>query len=263
MYRFCTLYSGSSGNATYIGTESEGILIDIGKNAKQTTLALDRIGLSPEAVKAIFVTHEHRDHIAGLRVFCNRHHTPVYSTLGTLQAMEDKGCLTGAFDAFQITSYADIGDFHIECFHTSHDAAEPVGYTVTLPNGRRVTVSTDLGIITEEVRNAVLGSDTILLESNHDVNMLYNGPYPYPLKRRIAGEKGHLNNDAAAEMAAELLESGTQEIILGHLSSNNNIPELAFQTSAASLKQDGAELGLDIRLNVAPRNDIFLTEVGG
>lgn len=263
MYRFCTLYSGSSGNATYIGTESEGILIDIGKNAKQTTLALDRIGLSPEAVKAIFVTHEHRDHIAGLRVFCNRHHTPVYSTLGTLEAMEAKGCFTDAFDVFQITSFADIGDFHIECFPISHDAADPVGYTVTLPNGRRVTVSTDLGVVTEEVRNAVLGSDTILLESNHDVNMLYNGPYPYPLKRRIAGDKGHLNNDAAAEMAAELLESGTQEIILGHLSSNNNIPELAFQTSAASLKQDGAELGLDIRLNVAPRNDVFFTEVGG
>ncbi len=262
MYKFCTLYSGSSGNSTYIGTESEGILIDIGKNAKQTTLALERIGISPEAVKALFVTHEHRDHIAGLRVFCNRHHTPVYSTLGTLKAMEAKGCFTNAFDVFQMTDYADIGDFHIECFHTSHDAAEPVGYTVTLSNGKRVTVSTDLGVVTEEVRNAILGSDTILLESNHDVNMLYNGPYPYPLKRRIAGNKGHLNNDVAAETAAELLESGTQEIILGHLSTNNNIPELAYQTSAASLKQDGAELNLDIRLNVAPRNDVFMTEVG-
>lgn len=261
MYRFCTLYSGSSGNATYIGTESEGILIDIGKNAKQTTLALDSLGIAPEAVKALFVTHEHRDHIAGLRVFCNRHHTPVYSSLGTLQALEDKNCLTGNFDVFQMSDFADIGDFHIELFHTSHDAAEPVGYTITLPNGRRVTVSTDLGIITEEVRNAILGSNTILLESNHDVNMLYNGPYPYPLKRRIAGEKGHLNNDVAAEMAAELLESGTQEIILGHLSTNNNIPELAFQTSAASLKADGAEVNRDIRLNVAPRNDVFQTEV--
>lgn len=261
MYRFCTLYSGSSGNSTYIGTESEGILIDIGKNAKQTTLALDRLGIAPEAVKALFITHEHRDHISGLRVFCNRHHTPVYSTLGTLDAMEEKGLFTGTFDVFQMTDFADIGDFHVECFHTSHDAAEPVGYTVTLPNGKKVTVSTDLGVVTQEVRDAILGSNTILLESNHDLNMLYNGPYPYPLKRRIAGEKGHLNNDVAAEMAAELLESGTQEIILGHLSANNNIPELAYQTSAASLKQGGAELDLDIRLNVAPRNDVFMTEV--
>ncbi len=261
MDRFCTLYSGSSGNAAYIGSESEGILVDIGKNAKQTTLALDSLGLSPKAVKAVFITHEHTDHIAGLRVFCKKHQIPVYASLGTLQALEKKGHLEGGFPVFQMTDYADIGDFHVECFHTSHDAAEPMGYTVSLKNGRRVSVSTDLGVVTQEVRDAILGSDTILLESNHDVNMLFNGPYPYPLKRRIASEIGHLSNEVAADLAVDLLQSGTKEIILGHLSSQNNVPELAYETSAASLTREGADLSSDIRLHVAPRNDSLFTEV--
>ncbi|MDD5886297.1 MAG: MBL fold metallo-hydrolase [Oscillospiraceae bacterium] len=261
MYQFCTLYSGSSGNATYIGDESAGILIDIGRNAKQTTLALDSLGLSPEAVKAVFVTHEHTDHVAGLRVFCKRHHIPVYASLGTLQALDEKGCLDGNFPTYQMTDFADVGDYHIASFPISHDAAEPTGYRVTLPNGRCVAVSTDLGVVTEAVRQAILGCSTVLLESNHDRNMLFNGPYPYPLKRRIDSAEGHLNNEAAAETSAELLESGTTQIILGHLSSQNNLPELAFETASQSLRQDGAKIGLDIRLAVAPRQNVLRTEV--
>lgn len=264
MYQFCTLYSGSSGNAAYLGDPHEGILVDIGKNAKQTELSLSRLGLDPTAVKAIFLTHEHTDHIAGLRVFCKRYHIPVYGSLGTLEYLDEHGHLNGDFPVFQITDYADIGDFHVDCFHTLHDAAEPLGYAVTLPDGTKVAVSTDLGVVTEEVRQAVLGAKTILLESNHDVNMLNNGPYPYPLKRRILSERGHLSNDSAAEMAVSLLESGTTQIILGHLSSSNNVPELAWQTTAASLQGVGAALGsegADIRLDVAPRNEVLHTEV--
>ena len=258
---FGTLYSGSSGNSTYIGDRSGGILVDVGKNAKQTTLALQEMGVSPEQIHAIFVTHEHSDHICGLRVFANRHHIPVYASLGTLEALDEKGHLKGDFPVFQMTNTADIGDFHVQCFHTSHDCAEGMGYSITLPSGRRVSVATDLGIMTEEVKSAILGSQAVLLESNHDLGMLFNGPYPYVLKQRISSELGHLNNDDAADTALDLVRSGTQQLILGHLSSENNVPDLAYQTTASMLLTGGAKVGADCLLDVAPRNSVLLKEV--
>ena len=233
---FGTLYSGSSGNSTYIGDRSGGILVDVGKNAKQTTLALQEMGLSPEQIHAIFITHEHTDHICGLRVFANRYHIPVYASLGTLEALDEKGHLKGDFPVFQMTNTADIGDFHVQCFHTSHDCAEGMGYSITLPSGRRVSVATDLG-------------------------MLFNGPYPYVLKQRINSEFGHLNNDDAADTALELVRSGTTQLILGHLSSENNVPDLAYQTTASMLLTGGAKVGADCLLDVAPRNSVLLKEV--
>ena len=258
---FCTLYSGSSGNATYVGDRQNGILIDVGKNAKQTTLALESLGLSPDAVRAIFLTHEHSDHISGLRVFANRHHIPVYASLGTLEYLDEHGHLAGDFPVYQMVRAADIGDFHITCFHTSHDCAEGMGYTIVLPSGKQVSVATDLGIMTEEVLHGIRGSRTILLESNHDLGMLFNGPYPYLLKQRISSETGHLNNDDAASAARELVETGTQQLILGHLSRENNLPELAFQTTASMLKAAGAAVGADYRLDVAPWERALRTEV--
>ncbi|MBQ8063067.1 MAG: MBL fold metallo-hydrolase [Clostridia bacterium] len=258
---FGTLYSGCSGNATYLGDRSGGILIDVGKNAKQTTLALQEMGLVPESIHAIFLTHEHSDHIAGLRVFANRYHIPVYGSLGTLEALDSKGHLRGDFPVFQMVSTADIGDFHVACFHTSHDCAEGMGYTVTLPSGKNVSVATDLGVMTEEVKSSILGSRTVLLESNHDLGMLFNGPYPYALKQRISSETGHLNNDDAADTAMDLVRAGTQHIILGHLSRENNLPDLAYQTTASMLLGGGAKAGADYLLDVAPRSRTLLTEV--
>ncbi len=257
----CTLYSGSSGNATFIGDRSGGILVDVGRNAKQTTLALEALDLSPECVRAIFLTHEHSDHIAGLRVFANRHRIPVYASLGTLEALDLGGHLRGDFPVFQMTDFADVADFHVECFHTSHDCAEGLGYTVTLPDGKRVSVATDLGVMTEEVRSSILGSRTVLLESNHDLGMLFNGPYPYVLKQRISSDVGHLNNDAAAATALDLLKSGTKQLILGHLSAENNYPQLAYQTTASMLLSEGAKAGDDYLLDVAPRSTVLRTEV--
>ena len=254
MYRFCTLFSGSSGNSTYIGTDEHGILIDAGKNTKQITLSMNELGLHPENVEALFITHEHSDHIGALRVLCKKYGIPVDASRGTLEALDRGGHLNGDFPVYEMTDYADIGEFHIECFHTMHDAAESMGYTVELENGFKSAVATDLGIITDEVRDAILGCNTVLLESNHDIGMLSNGPYPYPLKRRILSDHGHLCNDAAAEMTIELIKSGTEHILLGHLSHENNIPELAFETSYSALCGAGAKINLDYTLSVADRH---------
>ena len=259
--KFCSLFSGSSGNATFIGNEHEGILIDAGKSAKLITLGLQSIGVEPSAVKAVFVTHEHSDHVSGLRVFCNKNKIPVYATGGTLEALDSVGKLDGDFPIFQISNFADIGDFHIECFHTSHDVNDPVCYTVLLPNLTKTAVMTDTGVVTEEAHDGIMGSKIILLESNHDEGMVATGPYPYSLKRRVLGPFGHLSNDAAANLAVELLERGTEHFILGHLSQENNLPELAYQTTLSRLTMEGAELSKDFMLGVAPRHDILVVEV--
>ncbi|MDD6807716.1 MAG: MBL fold metallo-hydrolase [Oscillospiraceae bacterium] len=254
MKRLCTLYSGSSGNATYIGNEEEGILIDIGKNAKQTISSLLQIGVSPDKIKAVFITHEHIDHVAGLRVFCNKFKVPVFATNGTLSKLDIGGHLKGDFDVFCMTDYADVSDMHIELFHTLHDASESCGYTVSFSDGRKASVATDLGVMTESVLDALLGSTALVLESNHDIKMLENGPYPYPLKRRILSEYGHLSNDMCGESAVKLVESGAKHLLLGHLSAENNIPELAYQTTKGALAMAGAELNGDYHLEVASRH---------
>ncbi|MBO4445866.1 MAG: MBL fold metallo-hydrolase [Clostridia bacterium] len=261
MYKFCPLFSGSSGNATYIGTEHEGVLIDAGKNCKAIKEALAATGVEPEAVKALFITHEHTDHCSGMRVFANKYKIPVYSSEATLTILDQMGHLNGDFPVYSISDYADIGDFHIECHKTSHDVVDPHCYSILLPNLKKVSVVTDTGIITEETMDGIMGSETILLESNHDTGMLASGPYPYFLKRRIMGSQGHLSNEDSAETSVRLLKSGTRNIILAHLSKENNFPELAYNTTFARLTMEGATLGEDYTLTVANRDEPTPTEV--
>lgn len=253
MARFCTLCSSSSGNSTYIGSGNNGILIDAGTNAKQLTIALEDISVDPCSIRAIFITHEHTDHIGALRVFASRYGIPVYGTKGTMAELEKSGHLKGSFNAEIIGSKGiEAAGMEIKAFRTSHDSAESCGYTVILPDETKISVCTDTGIITQDTLDAVTGSDVILLESNHDKKMLMEGPYPYYLVQRILSDKGHLSNEACAEAAKHFVNTGTTRLILGHLSRDNNTPSAAISETCLALGEMGAVEGIDYLISVAP-----------
>ncbi len=257
MARVCPLFSGSSGNSYFIsGGSGAGILLDVGRSARQVKLCLEACGLAPEQVDGIFITHEHVDHIKGLRVFASKYHIPVYASAGTLQALEGMGELDKVtYDVIRPEGMC-CGDLMIRPFHTSHDCAESVGFQVKTPDERTITLATDLGVLTAPVKDALHGSDFVILESNHDVGMLQNGPYPYPLKRRILSERGHLSNTDCAEILPELVSGGTTRIMLSHLSQENNTPELALQTALCSLQVHRMQENVDYQLFVAPRENL-------
>lgn len=252
MAKFCSLFSSSSGNCTYIGTSAGGILVDVGVSAKRVEGALNEIGVSPQSIQAIFVTHEHCDHIGGVRVFATRYGINIYATPGTLRGMEAAKALNEKTQAFEIEPCGlTVADMCITPFATSHDARQSCGYSVETGDGKKLSVCTDLGVVTPTVAEAISGSDLILLESNHDINMLRNGPYPYELKRRILSDMGHLSNEACAQTAVRLMESGTVRFHLGHMSKENNYPPLALETTRAAMRMAGAEEGMDYLLEAA------------
>ena len=252
MARFCPLFSSSSGNCTYIGGSGGGILIDAGCSAKQTELALASIGVRPESLGALFITHEHTDHIKGIKVFAARYNLPVYASKGTLAALREGNALAPSTEGAVIpASGVEVNGMFIRPFRTPHDSRESTGYTVLTADSKRVAVATDMGKITDEIMNVLYGCDLVLLESNHDINMLRTGPYPYYLKQRILSDYGHLSNDLCAETAAALLEGGTTRFFLGHLSKENNFPDLALQTTRAAMTVAGARENVDYLLSVA------------
>ena len=241
----------------YIGHPGGGILIDIGVSAKRETEALNSVGASVESIGAVFVTHEHSDHVSGVRVFAGRNNKKVYGSAGTLAGMEDMSILDGKFPAEVMPeSGVEVNDMFVRAFHTPHDSRESLGYTVEMPDGNRIGIATDIGVITDELMQNLLGCQLVLLESNHDVRMLQCNPnYPYPLKRRILSDRGHLCNEACAEAAEKLVQSGTTRLILGHLSKENNLPQLAYQCTNAALSSCGMEEGSDYLLRVAGVGD--------
>lgn len=252
MARFSSLSSSSSGNCTYIGSAKGGVLIDAGISAKQIALKLDCIGVDPVGIGAIFVTHEHSDHVRGLRVFASKYNIPVFATQGTLDALVSSGVANGSFEINPIdTNGLEVNGQLILPFRTSHDSAQSCGYVVKTSDDRKLAVATDTGVITDETRAAVRGCDLILAESNHDIGMLRNGSYPYMLKRRILSDVGHLSNIDCSKFVTELVEKGTTRVVLGHLSKENNMPELAFQTTKSALDCMGAVSNRDYILKVA------------
>lgn len=256
MSRLCPLFSGSSGNSYYIGSQNEGVLIDAGRSAKQITNMLVNCNIEIGAVKAIFVTHEHSDHVSGLRVFASKNHIPVYSSRGTLDALDHSGMLTSDFRSDVILEAGmECASMRIQPFHTSHDCAEGYGYKIHTRDDRTIAFSTDLGYISSEVHEMITGSDLVVIESNHDIGMLQNGRYPYPLKRRILSDHGHLSNEMCAKELPQLADTGTTRFVLAHLSSENNTPDLAYQTALCSLSMAGLRQGIDFELSVAPRDN--------
>lgn len=253
MARFFTLCSSSSGNSTYIGTHSHGVLIDAGLNNKQLLLAMAAAGIDPEGIKAVFVTHEHTDHTGALRVFASNRNVPVYATGGTLAGLLDSGVINGKFPYNKLLgeSVEVSEDIVVSSFRTSHDSRESCGYKIILPD-RKIAVATDTGYVSDEMLDVLSDCDMVLIESNYDEDMLEYGPYAPPLKARIRSKTGHLSNHDCAEAVCNLFERGVRRFVLGHLSRENNTPERAFSCTNAALKRMGAVEGRDYILKVAP-----------
>lgn len=251
MSRLYPIASGSSGNCTYIANGNDGILIDAGISAKAITDGLALAGVDPLTLRGIFITHEHTDHISGLRVFSKKYGLPIFASEQTAAAIT----AAGAADESAITVIEDsipAGSLNITRFATSHDCPGSSGYRIDFGDGRCCAVCTDLGYVSDTVRQALTGCKAVLFESNHDVAMLQKGPYPEVLKRRILGDKGHLSNNACAVELPRLVESGTTHIILGHLSRENNRPDIAHTSAAAALMEKKMAEDIDYILYVAP-----------
>ncbi len=251
MARYCSLFSGSSGNCTYLATASGGILIDAGVSAKRLTTALTSRDINPDSLCGIFITHEHADHISGLKVFLKQHPLAVFATEGTLQALADKDVLPALADVHVMDGTVTLADMTVSAFKTPHDSRESCGFRVTFPDERSAAIATDMGCFTPTVAQAISGCDLVHIESNHDVRMLENGGYPYYLKKRILSNSGHLSNERCAAVLPSLLESGTTRFVLAHLSRENNAPLLAYTTAQTALKNTGALENRDFLLTVA------------
>ena len=257
MITLVSLFSGSSGNAIYVTNNNTKILVDAGLSGKRIEEALFSIGEDIRDIQAILISHEHMDHIMGAGVLARRFGIPVYANKRTWDNMYGvlKNIKPECIRVFNTGDNFCIGDIEIHTFRTPHDAVEPVGFSF-LHKGKKITIATDMGHMNSTLLSCLEGCDMILIESNHDIEMLKMGRYPWPLKKRILGDTGHLCNDTAAQVVAYLAKRGTKKFLLGHLSKENNFPELAFETVRNALLEKSIIAGRDVYLGVAHRDRV-------
>lgn len=257
--RLCSIASGSSGNCIYVGSDTTHFLVDAGISGKRTEMGLKYLGLSGRDLDGILITHEHMDHISGLGVLARKYELPVYATEGTIRAIRQCSAIgkieEGLFRRVQEDVKLTIKDMVINPMRISHDAAQPVAYRIAYGN-RRVGICTDLGVYNDYTVECLRGMDALLLEANHDVNMLQAGPYPYYLKQRILGDKGHLSNENSGRLLSRILHDRLQAIVLGHLSKENNLPELAYEAVRMEITMgDNPYRANDFKVTVAKREE--------
>ena len=256
--KLMNIASGSSGNVTFVGTENTSVLIDAGISMKKIEEGMNSIGMSTRDLDAIMITHEHSDHIKGLGVLSRKYGIPIYATQGTIKGIGENTSVgridNELYNVISTDISFQVGDLTIEPHSIWHDAYEPVCYSIT--DGKsKASIATDLGDFNDYLVKCLSDSDMLLIEANHDVRMLEAGPYPYDLKRRILGQKGHLSNEASGRFIRKLLNDHIKTIILGHLSKDNNIPELAYEAVKLELKDNGFTDNIeDFNLHTAMRD---------
>lgn len=256
----CSIASGSSGNCIYAGTDRIHILVDAGISGKRIEAGLNEIGLKTEEIQGILVTHEHVDHIRSLGVLARKYGIPIYATAGTIQWITDRQAIGKVDESLfcPIVPEQDfkIGDLTVCPVRTSHDAAEPVAYMMK-NQGKSMAVLTDLGKYDDYLVDKLQGLDVLLLEANHDVHMLEAGGYPYYLKKRILGDRGHLSNELSGQLLGRLLHDKFQKVVLGHLSKENNYPQLAYEAVRLEVTMgDCPYKGSDFPIQIAKRDQV-------
>lgn len=258
--RMCSIASGSSGNCIYVGSDHTHLLVDTGISKKRIDAGLKELEIKGEELSGILVTHEHSDHIQGLGVFSRKYEIPIYASPGTIEGIKSYSGLgkmpEGLLHPIQIDQKFSLGDITIDPFAISHDANEPTGYRMEC-GGKSAAVVTDLGIYTDYVVNKLQNLDAVLLEANHDIHMLEVGAYPYYLKQRILGDKGHLSNELSGRLLCDILHDNLKHIILGHLSKENNYVRLAYETVKLEVTLgDNVYKGEELDMTVAKRDEI-------
>lgn len=254
MINFQSFLSGSSGNSTFLTDGKNKILVDCGANGKYITTCLERIDVNPCEIDAMFISHSHRDHVIGAGIMSRRFNIPIYATS---QTWEDMFSIVGKISTQNIKEIKSceslmIGNIKVNPFDIPHDAPGALAYSFETDD-MKMAIATDIGHISDEIVENLSGCDFVIIEANHDLKMLREGPYPYYLKRRILSDKGHLSNDDSAKLCVMLAKQGTKSFWLGHLSNENNTPELAYNTIRDALLCEGIKVGTETALNVLPR----------
>ena len=255
IFKFCSLSSGSSGNCQYIETENTKILIDAGFSGKKIEELLKSIDVIPNELDAILVTHEHIDHCAAVGILSRRYGIPIYANDNTWVGMEPiiKKVKDEKTKIFKTNENFNIKDIGIHPINTFHDALEPVGYILYCGNNK-ISIITDTGWVNDKIKNEIKNSNLYFLESNHDLKMLREGSYPWELKKRIMSTHGHLSNDDAGMVLSDVLSGNNEIVVLAHLSQDNNLPELAYNTVRLSIISQGIDVDNDVRLNLSFRD---------